>query len=92
MPSPEEIRRLIGDPKELEAETRRFECSARLLGQSVELAEKYDGQWLAAYDGAVVAIAPTFEALMKAVDEKRIPRGETAFRRMKKPPPRTRIR
>lgn len=75
---------MLGDLDELDEKLRQFDCSARLLGQSVELAEKYDQQWVAAYNGAVVAHAPTFQALLKSIDEKNIPREDTAVRRLQK--------
>jgi len=76
--SPEEVRRLVGDPKTVEAELEDFGRSVQLL--SSNLVDEYGEQWVAIHKGSVQANSRTLDGLLCAIDEKRLPRARTIIR------------
>lgn len=77
----EHIRSLIGDPKRVDGELRRFRRSAQLLSsRHARLIDKYPKQWVALHDGKLMARARTFDSLMTQVDRKKLPRAHIVVR------------
>jgi hypothetical protein len=72
-----ELRRLIGDPKVVDAELAQFRRSAEKFESDLRLVEEYAGQWVAVYEANVVAHSRTLSDLMRQIDEKGLPRGQT---------------
>jgi hypothetical protein len=83
--SPEEVLRVIGDPKVVEAEMQQFDRSVALLASN--LAEHYAGRWVAIYDGSIKASAVTLKGLRSAMDEQHLPRGRTLVHFVDENPP-----
>lgn len=60
---------------------KQFARSARLIySKRIALAKKNQGKWVAAYDGKLVGVAPTYEALLRLMSEKGLPPQRTATR------------
>ena len=78
---PNDIRSLLGDPKKVDRELQAFRRSTRRLSSNhPRLIDRFPKQWIAVYDGKVLAQAKTFSSLMTQVDEKGLPRQHTIVR------------
>lgn len=65
----EEFLRLLGDPKQAAGELARFARSAAALSSAHrDLMETYDGRWIALFDGEVLAVAETLDALLAQIE------------------------
>lgn len=72
---------MLGDPKRVDEELRRFQKATQVLSAGYpRLIDEYPSQWVAVYDGKVRAHAATFQLLMTLVDEKKLPRSHTIVR------------
>jgi hypothetical protein len=79
--SPEEIDRIIGDPKQVAAEMAEFRASADLFSRGAPpLPPECEGRWVAAYRGEIRVIADTREELSRLAGEAGIPRGKMCVR------------
>ena len=76
-----EVSSLLGDPRKVDQELRRFrKSSQRLSERQSRLIEQYPQEWVAGFDGKVVAHARTFTGLLTRVDKKKLPRGQVIVR------------
>ena len=76
-----EIRKIIGDPREVNTSLTRFRNTARAFSSNhPRFIDEYPNKWLAVYDGAVVAFADTYDELLKKIDEEHLPRGQVMTR------------
>jgi hypothetical protein len=71
----------IGDPRKLASELAAFRKTAqRFSSDTPRLIDKYPKQWVAIFEGEVVAHAPTFEKAIADIEEKGIPRQHVMVR------------
>jgi hypothetical protein len=71
----------FGDPAEVVSELQQFGKTTRSLTRRYgQLADKYAGQWVAAFDGKVRAHGRTFEDVLEKVDQEGLPREHTVVR------------
>ena len=77
--TPDELRKLIGDPQKIHDDLQEFSKSAELFSTSKYhlLVEKYPDKWIAVYGGEVKAHADSFEAVLEMVREMDLPRDLT---------------
>ena len=76
-----DIGSLLGDPRRVDQELRRFRKSTEVLSsRHARLVERYPKQWVAVLGGRVVAHAKTFDRLMAQVDKKKLPRSQVIVR------------
>ena len=72
---------IIGDPRRLDSDLRKFQQDAKLLSSKrVNLLAKYPKRWIALYGGQVRADAPSLERVLAEVDELSLPREEVVIR------------
>ena len=77
-----ELRALIGDPALVARELGEFSRAASSFSASAaDFRRKYPGQWVALHGDQVFA-APSFEAVLQALQEAGIPRAQTIIRFM----------
>ena len=75
------IAKIIGDPKRLDAELREFSKSAALLSsKQAHLIKDYSKRWVAVYKGAVKADGRSLNQVLAKVDELKVPRGSVLIR------------
>jgi len=73
--TPEEVLRILGDPRQIARDLQAFSRSAQVLSSNQNsLIKKYSRQWVAVHEGEVMAHADDFEALLALIDRKEIPR------------------
>jgi hypothetical protein len=71
----------IGDPADVDRELRKFRQSARSLSSRYgQLAGKYAGQWVAAFDGKVRARGQSFQEVIEKIDQEGLPKEHTIVR------------
>jgi len=71
----------LGDPADVDRELRKFRQSARSLSSEYgQLADRYAGQWVAAFDGKVRAHGQSFREVIEKIDQERLPREHTIVR------------
>jgi hypothetical protein len=76
----EEIRRMVGDPKLVAGDLRRFEKAAAVFSSDhPRLIEQYPQQWVAVYDGEMLA-ARSIEDLYHELEERGIAREHAIIR------------
>lgn len=64
-----EFLRLVGDPGKVADDLARFAKSAATLSSMHEsLMERYEGQWIALFDGEVIAVSTTLDALLGEIE------------------------
>lgn len=85
MPAPTRTRKellsLIGDPKRVVQDLRRFRRSTRALSSDhPRLIDEYRRKWVAVHGGKVRANAATFSRLMASVDQRGLPREHIVVR------------
>jgi hypothetical protein len=74
---PPEIAEIVGDLHELDLSLRRFRHSAEVWAEEFEsFLERYEGKWVALYDGEVVLVAETLEEILDLADAQGLPRTE----------------
>lgn len=79
------IRALIGDPKRVDSELRKFRRSSRALSShNPRLISRYPKKWVAIYDGEVQAQAKSLSALMTQLERKGLPREDVIVRFIEK--------
>lgn len=75
------IRDVIGDPRKIDEELVQFRRAAqRFSSDQPRFIEKYPNQWVAVFDGKVEASAKTHDDLLRAIDEKKLPRNRVMTR------------
>lgn len=80
-PSRREIAAIIGDPKKVGQELRRFRKTAKALSSDhPRLIDKFEKQWVALYEGEVKAHGDTFASLMEEVEKANLPRAQVVVR------------
>jgi len=78
---------IIGDPKLIRKEMADFRRTARKFSsKKLHLVSKYRKQWVAAFEGEVVAHAASMSGLLRILEEKHIPREKTMIRFIDKAP------
>lgn len=85
MPAPTRTRKellaLLGDPKRVIQDLRKFRRSTRVLSsEHPRLIDKYERRWVAVHGGKVRANAATFGRLMASVDQRGLPRENIVVR------------
>lgn len=72
---------LLGAPVEIDKEIQDLHKSARILSsQRQRLIEKYPQKWVALYQGAIGASAPTYSQLLSRIDRENISRSSVIVR------------
>lgn len=80
-----EMRKLIGDPKQVQKELGEFRKAAGLFSSSkAKLIAHYPNQWVAVQDEIVVVNARTLPALIKKLKQKNIPKETVMVRYIEK--------
>jgi hypothetical protein len=76
-----EVLELLGSPEYVDRELEEFRKSARVLSsQYRHLIEQYPNEWVAAYDGKIVARGPTLPSVLQQLDEQGLQREQAAVR------------
>lgn len=77
----EQVRDLLGDPKELASDLYDFQRAASALSSKhPRLIDEYPKQWVGVYQGEVQAAAASFDDLMSELDRRGIPAEHTIGR------------
>jgi hypothetical protein len=70
-----------GAPREIDEELKRFSRSARVLSSDQpRLIDQFPKQWVAVFDGQVVAHAPELGRVLRDLEEKNIAKTQTIIR------------
>jgi hypothetical protein len=65
----------MGNPGHIHQELMKFRKDVLLLAkQRASLTKQYPNMWIAFYDGQVVFVAKTLDALLNKIDKKKLPR------------------
>ena len=75
------VLKMLGDPKRVDAELRRFRSTARALSSNrPRFIDRYEKQWVALHEGKVRATGKTLRSLLTQVDKQGLPRRHLIVR------------
>ena len=81
MTTTNELKDLIGDPRQADADLRAFSRTARkLTSQRPRMIKRYPRRWVALQAGKVRADSGTLKDVLRQLDERGIPRKGTIVR------------
>ena len=76
-----DVRKIIGDPARIAEQMEAFRESVALLSsESSRMTEEYPDEWIGIHSGKVRAQGPTFESVLKALDEGGYSRAQAIIR------------
>ena len=79
---------MVVDRSQILEDLTLFERSVKaVIGQFDELVSKYNNQWVAVYDGAVVSSGSSHQGVLNEVDQKGIRRSQVNIQYLTDNPP-----
>ena len=76
-----DVREIIGDPGRIAEQMETFRESVALLSsESSRMIEEYPNEWIGIHSGKVRAHGPTFESVLRALDEGGYSRAQAIIR------------